>query len=347
MRAYLLKHPSVALPTAALDWREFVLIAQDNRWLTIAARLLDSSGGSLPVDARNVVERYRRLTLDLNGANLMTLRSLLPEIERAQIDVVVIKGPPAQLALHGDGFVKPSTDLDLLVRPGDFARAGEVLATCGFNIPAGCTTAWWRNFLGEQPFLCNGRPVIDLHHRIQQPGCPSPKSLDAFFGDRTYVALGAMRIPILAPGHACLLSCMSLAKAIANREAAGGHAIDVAAYVASCSGEDLALLLKTARACGLLKTLYLGLRTVSLLFGLHANGLDLERAFPFFDDMDLLAAVLEPRKAALARPARTRMLWNLSADAGTFGRELLWKLRAEAARRQAKGQSTFGIQIAG
>lgn len=314
-----------------IDWEAFVGIAQTNRVLLLAARGLQERGLAPPESVMKTIARYRALTLSLNGANLVTLRGVIEAFSTAQIDVIGLKGPIALSALHKDAFIRPSTDIDLLVHRRDFKRAGELIKTSGFMAPRGADTIWWRTFLGEQHYYAEGKAPIDLHHRIQQPDCPAPRSLEAFWKDRTHASVGTAQVAILSPKHAALLSCVSLTKAIAQREAAGAHAWDIAVYIASCSTAQLDALVDGARSMGLLNTLRLGLRVVRALFGVSVMGISADSAMAFASDADMAAIVLAPEGASAVNSPRMRLLASLSDNSLDLARNILWAAGARLA----------------
>jgi hypothetical protein len=328
-----LAQPGAARPDlSGINWAEFLRIAQENRILLMVAKPLGALGQPVPDEVWQTIERYRTVTMRLNGAGLVTLRGLATLFADAGIDVLAIKGPTALMALHGDAFIRPSTDIDLLVRRKHFDRAGQALEAHGFSTPKGASTVWWREFLGEQHYFSDDGRVVDLHHRVQQPGCPAPRSPNVFFDTRVHVPIGGNRMPILSPTYACLLSCMSLLKAVSNGEPCGSHACDIAQYVTKASAVELSELVAASRATSLFGTLRFGLRVVSVLFGLRIADVPASRALPFIDDATLAAVVFDPEAARPVRAKRTRLLINVSDSPIALGLELCRKFASEAAR---------------
>ncbi|MFT3722147.1 MAG: nucleotidyltransferase family protein [Hyphomonadaceae bacterium] len=321
-----------------IDWERFLRIAQNNRVLLVAARALEASGLAMPDSVLQTTARYRALTISLNGAHMVTLRKVVEALGTAGIDVIGLKGPVALAALHGDAFIRPSTDIDLLVRRKDFRRAGEVIKATGFMAPRGADTIWWRTFLGEQHYYGQGKAPIDLHHRIQQPDCPAPRSLEAFWNERTHASVGNAQVPVLTRKHAALLSCMSIAKAVAQREPVGAHAWDIAAYLVSCTPEQLGALADAARSMGLLNTLRLGVRTARALFGVTVEGISIDNALAFVSDDDMPAIVLAPETTSTVNSYRTRLLASLSDNLVDLTRNMAWAVAARTARLTTPGR---------
>lgn len=322
VRAQFVAAPTPA-PPPSFDWEAFLSVAQCNRLLLPAVQ-----GLAVPDSARETIERYRKLTLQLNAAALMTTRRIVPVLENAGVDVVVIKGPLAQHARYGDYFVKPATDVDLLVHPRDFARARAIIVASGFALAAPCDKIWWRGFLGEQHLIGNaaGQAAIDLHHRTQQPGCPPPHRPRQLLDQAVRTHIGNSPISTLSGPHACLLSCMSAAKALVHREPAGGHVLDIAMSLRS--GEDLSAVFAAAAGLELTQTLQFGLRAAKLVVGGYAGPAP---SLPWLSDVDLATLILDPA-ALTAPPTRTRLLLGLSDNSAIFLRELGRKAAAEGAR---------------
>lgn len=71
----------------------------------------------------------------LNTLNLAseTLR-LLEFFGGAGIETLVLKGSFLSLRLYGDVAIRPSRDIDLLIRPSELIRAREILTEAGYNL---------------------------------------------------------------------------------------------------------------------------------------------------------------------------------------------------------------------
>lgn len=327
-RARLNEAPVPAAP-AHLDWGAFLSVAQHNRLLSFVA-----DGLTPPSEVRAVVERHRQVTFQLNTLALMTARKVAPALEHAGVAMVVLKGPVAQHERYANYFVKPATDIDLLVSRSQFDAARAATARCGYTVAPPCRGIWWRVFLGEQHMrtMQGAGAEIDLHHRLQQPGCPSPRFPNEFLERARRVRIGDVAIPALWPVHACLHACMSITKALVHREPAGGYVLDVAAFLRDYGDEDLRELIAAARRLELERTLQLGVRTARLLYGVEPAGDSLiSDALAFVADEDLTRMLMRPTEFA-APPSRTRLLLALCDKPWIFIREAAWKIAAEGAR---------------
>lgn len=86
----------------------------------------------LPEEIKGRLERsYYRLARD----NIILSREaslLLNSFSRAKIDLILLRGLPLAQELYGSIALRSSSDIDLLVRPGDFNLAKETLNSLGF-----------------------------------------------------------------------------------------------------------------------------------------------------------------------------------------------------------------------
>jgi len=339
--AAIARAPDASLAERAsedLDWEAFLALAADNRLVVLARRGLDASRASVPAHVATRMGEYQNATAAWNAANFAVIRELCPALDAAGVAHALMKGPLAQKRLYGDYFVKPSTDVDLLVDAQGYARARDVLEDLGWRLSPLCDTAWWRVFLGEQHFSRSTAPyaaIIDLHFRMQQPGSPAPRRPRDFMRTATATQLGETGVRVFAPEYACLHASMSLVKALMHREAAGGYGADIAAFVRTRDEVAMQRLHDLAREQGLALTLALGLAAASSLFGAHAPGRARNARQPLagLTDIDLADMVLAPARLEGAWPARTKMLWALMDAKINYPHEVIWSVASEACRQ--------------
>jgi hypothetical protein len=312
-------------------------IAKQNKLSLIMADGLALSGVQRPEDYRQAVQNHRNMTVMLNTLNLSTIRHCVPMLVDSGIDTIVFKGPLHQQAIFGTYFMRPSTDLDLLVADADFDRASRLLREAAFELPENCQSPWWRTFLGEQHFLSlsGGRTTIDLHHRVQQPGCPAPRLIGEFFSNAETRVVGTLPVRTLSRVHRTLLAAIGLVKAVFHREPAGAYACDIAKSIQRSDRDELENLVETARRQGLLNTLLFGLRAAGLLFDIDAGG-SARPPLARTSDAELLRMLLMPWGDEIDWPKRRRFLWELcdpQLKMQTFVREMAWALSGELCRR--------------
>lgn len=92
----------------------------------------------------HIVARWRTHVLrdhDYRERQLVALDESLRVLRMAGIEPVVLKGAPLADRLYGDPFARPAGDIDLLVTPGDRARARTALESVGWS-HAGGAAPW-------------------------------------------------------------------------------------------------------------------------------------------------------------------------------------------------------------
>jgi hypothetical protein len=329
----------------AIDWKHVQYIAGQNRLSVLVLRGLNKSAKSIPVDQRAALEERQLDTIIMNAADLVTLRDVIPKLESGGVNAIVLKGPVAQKLVHGDFFAKPSYDVDLLVSPRDYDTSSRLLAGKGFVLARECASPWWKLFLGEQHFFRAGPlRIIDLHYRTQQPGSPAPRETQWFISQSVSVSVGGIQVQTLSRTNTCLLSCMSLSKALVHREPAGGHACDIAAFLGNCRSEELEQLFDDAVKQGLRNTVALGLRSANLLFGVKVCFEDRSWRNGSGDtsDADLLRMILSPWSTEIRWPRRSKILWDLCDDKRAYLQAIAWKISADICRLfyESRGRSS-------
>lgn len=312
-------------------------IAKQNKLSLIMSEGLALSGVQRSPEYQQAVQGRRNMTVMLNTLNLSTIRHCVPLLVEAGIETIVFKGPLHQQAIFGTYFMRPSTDLDILVAEADFDRASRLLCEAAFELPENCRSPWWRTFLGEQHFLSlsGGRTTIDLHHRVQQPGCPAPRLIGEFFSHAETQVVGTLPVLTLSSTHRTLLAAIGLVKAVFHREPAGAYACDIAKSIHGSSSRELENLVETAQRQGMLNTLLFGLRAAGLLFDIDAGG-SARPPLARTPDADLLRMLLMPWGEEIDWPKRRRFLWELCDPRWkmqTFVREMAWALSGELCRR--------------
>jgi Uncharacterised nucleotidyltransferase len=152
-----LRHEAPA-PSPTLDWDKLLQLAQSHGVLPLFYR---ARNNQLPERFINHFRERWALSLFLTRE----LEELLHEFGRAGIEILPLKGPVLAELLYGHVSLRPSDDLDLLVRPEDFSRAESLLMKLGFE-PIGPPDDYHRDF-GR-----NGT-YVELHFGVASPSAPN------------------------------------------------------------------------------------------------------------------------------------------------------------------------------
>ncbi|TSE11899.1 nucleotidyltransferase family protein [Mesorhizobium intechi] len=313
-------------------------IARLNKVATFVLKALSRSPASeRPAELFQWLDAYRRRTVSMNAACLMDSMSIRQALCDRRIDFVFLKGPFQQHLLYDDHFMKPSGDVDILVSPAGFSRARDALRSIGYEVSGKSRSVWWVRFLGEQHMTRgNGPSTVDLHYRLQQPGSPSPRDADGFLRRKRLVEITGTEVPFTSAADTLMLSCISVAKALFNREPCAGYVCDIRASANRLGEADQQRVLDAAVSQGLDDTLLLGLRAADVLLGSTGTLLS-ERAKPILSRIgneDLLNMVIAPWLSSLRWPQRRTVLWELCGRAPVrYLAEAGWAASADISRR--------------
>ncbi|MDX8526574.1 nucleotidyltransferase family protein [Mesorhizobium sp. MSK_1335] len=292
-----------------------------------------------PPELLGWLDGYRRRTMSMNVACLGDSMAIDRVLRDRQVDFVFLKGPLQQHLLYGDHFMKPSGDVDILVSPASFAAAREALRTIGYEVAGKSRSVWWVRFLGEQHMVREDgarASTVDLHHRLQQPGSPSPRDTDGFLRRKRQVEVAGAAMPITSAADTLLLSSISVAKAFFNREPCAGYVCDVRASASRLNEAEQQTVLDHAAEQGLADTLLLGLRAADVLLGAAGTLLSdrAARILARIDNADLFHMVIAPWLASLRWPQRRHVLWELCGrEPVRYLAEAGWAASADLSRR--------------
>ncbi|PBC05171.1 nucleotidyltransferase family protein [Mesorhizobium sp. WSM3860] len=328
------------MPAPAISVVDVTDIARLNKVAVFLLKALShgATGATRP-ELLAWLDCYRRRTMSMNAACIGDSIAIHRVLQGRQIDFVFLKGPFQQQLLYGDHFMKPSGDVDILVSPSGFSAAREALRSAGYEVAGKSRSVWWVRFLGEQHMVRdNGvrAATVDLHHRLQQPGSPSPRDIDGFLRRKREVKVAGATMPFISASDTLLLSCISVAKAFFNREPCAGYVCDVRAAAGRLDEAEQQQLLDHAEEQGLADTLLLGLRAADVLLGGTATLLSdrATRILARIDNADLFHMVIAPWLSSLRWPQRRTVLWELCGrEPVRYLAEAGWAASADLSRR--------------
>ncbi len=288
---------------------------------------------------RAAVAAYKFRTFQINSTLLRESLAVFATLEAVQTPFIYMKGPLQQRLVHGDFFTRPVADIDVLLPRRHHRAAAKSLEA--LNYRSASTSLWWRLFLGEEHLVKTGAfpTTIDLHYRLQQPGSPAPRRASQYLEMIDEIEFSGTQLPCLSRHNIPLISAISIAKGLYNREATAAHVCDLFVLLQG----DLAAparFLATAADQGLGGTALLALRAVTALFAKDNQPLD--RGPPVLaniSDETLTRMILTPDDPELVWPMRRDVLWELCLGQRTqYAKEVARALASEAALRLFEGR---------
>lgn len=326
-----------------LDWTLVQSIVLQNRLWTAVDTGLRLNDIVPPAEFVRSTDAARSMTQRMNSLALTTIRKIMPHFGERRIRAVVMKGPLHQHDLHASYFARLSTDIDVLVPQTQFEAALDMLRSVGYMPSQTRTSMWWRVFLGEEHLRAqeSSLGMIDLHHRVQQPGCPAPRFLNDFTDQPEQRSLGTAQIPVLSQPNARLLTCISIVKGFLHREPVGTHLNEFAAAALQSTEAANEEFIQMARYQRMENTVLFALRSTELVTGLHlATGSMRKTTGLRVLDHDLIVdMLLRPSRVESAWPRRSQLLWSLSDDdrydkrLARYVKEWAWSTSSDICRR--------------
>ena len=277
-------------------------------------------------------EAFKRRAVVQNSVILAQYRDIDATLQRASIPYAIVKGPLQQLTIHGDLFVRPSSDVDLLVSSRCFEDGFKELLGAGFQAANRSPFSYWTTFVGERHLRKSTTQwSVDLHHRLQAPGCPQPQQPDRFIAEREEMQMAGRSFPVLRRDFVPVLGAMSLVKALRRRERFASHVVDIFAALKG----DAALLVDKAQPFDLSGTAHVALRIVSALIPLRSehDAFLRETILPDYSDLEIARLAIAPENASRF-PSMTELLAAACGDRTLrYARELGWYGLSELARK--------------
>lgn len=336
--------PGGELPRAVSewDWSALLDLAVQTKTLGLVCKVVDDSQLELPEPVKARVNQSKQHLLMASLFNLEWTIKVTKALRDAGIEALVLKGPIQSNLVYGRWDIHRSGDVDLLVRPDRFKEAGDALVQHGFLPVFDETDQWWIDHLGEEPYHNPSvrSPIIDLHHRVQQPGGPFPKDPERFFADNVHTHYSGEDIPVLSVGHGAVLAAISYGKALAEGASWMHYTHELVTVHAGLSPSERTALRELAVYHGVHRLLDDALVAGRILF---AGQLDTALRVPEADYERLLQSAfgMDSRK----RLFRSRKLWAWTDGAlpqrvVEFGRGLMRVWQSEMARIAQEKEDT-------
>ena len=201
------------------DWTAVLALAERNKCLLLAAEGMKRAGIPIPPANEGELRAKREACLLESMANLGLTATICSILRTHGIKAISMKGVLRAHTLYGRWDARRAHDTDILVSRADYRSAIDVLAANGFYSPISDQSKFWHQYLGESPHLpVNGGTIVDLHHKIRQPGTPAPTDIDSLLARARLARVGGREIPVMSDMDAAMLTASSLGKALRSGE---------------------------------------------------------------------------------------------------------------------------------
>jgi len=287
---------------SGINWPRLIDLSVRHRVMPLLCARLQALG-ERNLAPREIMARLKTLRRLNEGKNLVMLGKLAEILDifgRNGIEAIVLKGPALAVAAYGSVGMRQFDDLDILIRPRDYARIKSLMAGLGFRPDKEFTPAQEAIHLRRHhDFGYNDAQkgiYIEIHIRLTETFHRVRLETESLFMRRTIVATEGLKLPSLSAGDALLYLC---AHGTLNVWPALGMICDVAALATSRGDWAWGEVLEEAQKAGLGRTVLLGLGLAR-----DAVGLKLPALIEYEVRADAGAAKLRGRVLADLLPGR-------------------------------------------
>ena len=201
---------------SAIDWNEFLRLAEHHGVLPLAARNLRAHAHNLPA---NVTQRLAS-AFDVNVRRNLWFASELARIayqfDKQQLRAIPYKGPTLAESVYGDVALRNFGDLDFLISPSDFERAKQTLGELGYRPSLEFRPAveryWLRNGYERSFDSAAGKYLVELQWGLLPRFFAVDLRTDDLLERSRPTPLAGGEVPGLSPEDLLLVLCLHAAK---------------------------------------------------------------------------------------------------------------------------------------
>jgi hypothetical protein len=203
------------------DWPRLIALAEEQGLLPLLAKRLGGVGeGRGGTQHEFVPSEIRQQLRDAARAQTLFTLSLTAELFRVLdrfatlgIGVLLTKGPVLSARCYGDPGLRQYTDLDLVLRDADIARATDAMMALNYEPRVPLKAIQTGKVPGEYVFSQRGtRLLVELHTERTFRYHPRPLSVKNLFERRALVRFDGHDVPALSTEDELLLICIHGAK---------------------------------------------------------------------------------------------------------------------------------------
>ena len=245
-----------------VDWHELIATASRHRVDPLLHRHLSAwSGDGVPPAALALLEQAARLRMRQALMLAGEMIELVDLFEREGVSAIPYKGPALASLIYGNFALRPSEDLDFVLRQRDIPQAFEVLRSAGYKAEldpkiARDAQCLERGNIGQYCFYSRSGQLVELHTEKTLRYFPVPLDWEGLHGRIQTVAISGRSVKTFSLEDLLILLSVHGAKHFWNRLC---WIADIAEIVRSPRGVDWALSEKLAARMGCRRMWLLGL----------------------------------------------------------------------------------------
>ena len=197
-----------------LDWSRLLMLAEEQGVLPLLTKRLGE------LDEAAVPSEVRQKLRDAARAQTLFTLSLTAELFRVLdrfaalgIGVLLTKGPVLSVRCYGDPGLRQYTDLDLVLRDADIARATDAMMALHYEPKVPLKAIYAGKVPGEYVFVRRDtKLLVELHTERTFRYHPKPLSVEKLFERQARVRFDGHDVPSLSTEDELILICIHGAK---------------------------------------------------------------------------------------------------------------------------------------
>jgi Uncharacterised nucleotidyltransferase len=196
------------------DWPRLVMLAEEQGLLPLLTKRLgelreDVAPSEIRQELRDAARARTLFTLSLTAE----LFRVLDRCAALGIEILLTKGPVLSARCYGDPGLRQYTDLDLVLRNADIARATEAMMALSYDPKIPLQAIRTGRVPGEYVFFQSGtKLLVELHTERTFRYHPKPLSIEKLFERQTRVRFDGHDVPALSVEDELILICIHGAK---------------------------------------------------------------------------------------------------------------------------------------
>lgn len=249
------------------DWTAIVQTALNHGVAGLLCRSLRTlPNGEVPQDIVDAAGVYVT-DADAQGAVVVAhLFDILDILAADGIPVLPFKGPVLGVLAHASATIRPSQDIDVLVRREDMARAIAALSRLGYHLAESLSPRVleaYYDYNGQVILFAEGRTPVEPHWEFSHRALDERLDLTGLWNRARPVDLAGRAVLTLSLEDTLLIACVHGCKGKWSRLL---WVADLAALVHRHPALDWPAVMERAESAGLRRVLLLGLALAQDLF---------------------------------------------------------------------------------
>lgn len=206
---------------SAVDWEEFIRLAEHHGVIPLAARNLIEHARGLPKGIDATFRAAYELNLKRGLWFAAELARIVRNFDLQGVPVMPFKGPVLAQSVYGDPGLRSFSDLDLMISSADFERAKHTLAEIGYRPAKELRPAverfWLRNGYEQSFDGSAGKNLVELQWALLPHFYAVDLNVEDLLARCGYSGVGGCQMRSLSPEDSVIVLSLHAAKHLWGR----------------------------------------------------------------------------------------------------------------------------------